>query len=134
MFVILEVSKQWIFFIFPSSLYSNIRSRILSLFINSLSEPHVSEHVDPSIGRKVTVGDDVGPDDENDDDDNDEGGDDVATMGDDAVETIVGGKERMGVRNKLGGSVGKTVVLLVAWVGIVLWLLFNLTLSSVGNE
>ena len=61
MFVILEVSKQWIFFIFPSSLYSNTRSWILLLFINSLSEPHVSEHVDPSIGRKVTVGDDVGP-------------------------------------------------------------------------
>ena len=184
MFVILEVSKQWIFFIFPSSLYSNIRSWILLLFINSLSEPHVSEHDDPSIGRKVTVGDDVGPDDENDDDDDndggddvatmgddvvetivggkermgvrnglvddnendnddeneneresdDDGGDDVATMGDDTVETIVGGKERMGVRNKLGRSVGKAVVLLDAWVGIVLWLLFNLTLSSVGNE
>ena len=55
-------------------------------------------------------------------------------MSDDVVETIVGGKEGMGVRNKLGRSVGKAVVLLDAWVGIVLWLLFNLTLSSVGNE
>ena len=54
-------------------------------------------------------------------------------MGDDTVETIFGGKEGMGVRNKLGRSVGKTVVLLDAWVGIVLWLLFNLTLSSVGS-
>ena len=80
---------------------------MLLLFINSLSEPHVSEHVDPSIGRKVTVGDDVGPrltvgnndtvggdvgdglvdDNENDNDDENEnerdsdndGGDDVAT-------------------------------------------------------
>ena len=55
-------------------------------------------------------------------------------MSDDVVETIVGGKEGMGVRNKLGRSVGKAVVLLDAWVGIELWLLFNLTLSSVGNE
>ena len=51
---------------------------------------------------------------ENERESDDDGGDDVATMGDDAVETIVGGKERMGVRNKLGRSVGKAVVLLVA--------------------
>ena len=53
-------------------------------------------------------------DDENESDNDNDGGDDVATMGDDAVETIVGGKERMGVRNKLGRSVGKAVVLLDA--------------------
>ena len=70
---------------------------------------------------------------DNDDDDNN-GGDDVATMGDDVVETIVGGKEGMGVRDKFVRSVGKAVALLDAWVGIVFWLLFNLTLSSVGNE
>ena len=35
-------------------------------------------------------------------------------MSDDVVETIVGGKEGMGVRNKLGRSVGKAVVLLDA--------------------
>ena len=40
---------------------NNIHSWILLLLFNSLSEPHVSEHVDPSIGRKVTVGDIVGP-------------------------------------------------------------------------
>ena len=51
-------------------------------------------------------------DDEDDDDDDNDGGDDVATMGDDVVETIFGGKEGTGVRNKLGRSVGKTVVLL----------------------
>ena len=34
--------------------------------------------------------------------------------GDDVVETIFGGKEGTGVRNKLGRSVGKTVVLLDA--------------------
>ena len=51
-------------------------------------------------------------DDENENDN--DGGDDVATMGDDVVETIFGGKERMGVRNKLGRSVGKAVVLLDA--------------------
>ena len=61
-----------------------------------------------------------GGDDDNDDENENEresdndGGDDMATMGDDVVETIDGGKERMGVRNKLGGSVGKTVVLLDA--------------------
>ena len=48
--------------------------------------------------------------DENDNESDNDGGDDVATMGDGAVETIVRGKEGMGVRNKLGGSVGKTVV------------------------
>ena len=48
------------------------------------------------------------------DNDNDDGGDDMATMGDDVVDTIVGGKEGMGVRNKLGRSVGKAVVLLDA--------------------
>ena len=48
------------------------------------------------------------------DNDNDDGDDDVATMGDGVVETIFGGKEGMGVRNKLGRSVGKTVVLLDA--------------------
>ena len=51
---------------------------------------------------------------DNDNESDNDGGDDVATMGDDAVETIVGGKEGMEVRNKLGRSVGKTVVLLVA--------------------
>ena len=56
----------------------------------------------------------MGVNDESDNENDDDGGDDVATMGDGAVETIVGGKEGMGVRNKLGGSVGKTVVLLVA--------------------
>ena len=53
-------------------------------------------------------------DNDNDDENDNDGGDDVATMGDDVVETIVGGKEGMGVRNKLGRSVGKTVVLLDA--------------------
>ena len=46
-------------------------------------------------------------DNENESDNDNDGGDDVATMGDDVVETIDGGKEGMGVRNKLGGSVGK---------------------------
>ena len=53
-------------------------------------------------------------DDENDNESDNDGGDEMATMGDDVVETIVGGKEGMGVRNKLGGSVGKAAVLLVA--------------------
>ena len=57
---------------------------------------------------------DVVDDDGVDDVDNTIGGDDVATIGDDIVETIVGGKEGMGVRNKLGRSVGKSVVLLDA--------------------
>ena len=83
--------------------------------------------------RTPIQSDPVGDIDDDDDNDND-GGDDVATMGDDAVEIIVGGKEGMGVKNKLGRSVGKVVVLLDAWVGIVLWLLANLTLSSVGDE
>ena len=52
--------------------------------------------------------------DENDNESDNDGGDDVATMGDDVVETIVGGKEGMGVRSKLGRSVGKSVVLLDA--------------------
>ena len=71
---------------------------------------------------------------ENERESDDDEGDDVATMGDDVVETIFGGKEGMVVRNKFGESVGKAVVLLDAWVGIELWLLTNLTLSSVGNE
>ena len=94
MLVILEVSKQWIFFIFPSSIYSNIRSRILSLFINSLSEPHVSEHVDPSIGRKVTVGDEVGP---------------RLTVGGDEGDdewVTVGGDDMVGNDDKVGCEVG----------------------------
>jgi len=104
MFVILEVSKQWIFFIFPSSLYSNIRSRILSLFINSLSEPHVSEHVDPSIGRKVTVGDDVGPR-------LTVGGDDTVgdSVGDDERVTV-GGDDTVGDDDRDGDSEGDDVV------------------------
>ena len=61
MFVILEVSKQWIFFIFPTSMFFNIWPFILLLSTNSLSGPHVSEHVDPSTGRKISVGDNVGP-------------------------------------------------------------------------
>ena len=52
------------------------------------------------------------------DNDNGDGGDDVATMGDDVVETIFGGKEGIGVRNKLGRSVGKTVVLLLSLIHI----------------
>ena len=48
------------FFIFPSSIYLTIWPFILLLSTNSLSEPHVSEHVDPPMGRKVMVGDDVG--------------------------------------------------------------------------
>ena len=55
-------------------------------------------------------------------------------MGDDVVEMIVGGKEKMGAIYKLGRSVGKAVVSLDAWVGKEIWLLTNLTLSSVGNE
>ena len=60
MFVLSDVFKQYILFIFPSTIYLLICSFRLLLFTNSLSEPHVSKHVDPSIGRKVTVGDDVG--------------------------------------------------------------------------
>ena len=91
MFVILEVSKQSISFIFPTSIYFIIWPFILELSTNSRSEPHVSEHLDPSIGGKVTVGDSVGDDKRVTVD-----GDDVATMGDDVVEIIVGGKEKMG--------------------------------------
>ena len=60
MFVTSDVFKQCNFFIFPSTIYLLICPFRLLLFTNSLSEPHVSKHVDPSIGRKVTVGDDVG--------------------------------------------------------------------------
>ena len=60
MFVTSDVFKQCILFIFPSTIYLLIWSSTLLSFTNSLSEPHVSKHVDPSIGRKVTVGDDVG--------------------------------------------------------------------------
>ena len=65
------------------------------------------------MGRNDNDGD-VVDDDGVDDVDNTIGGDDVATIGDDVVETIVGGKEGMGVRSKLGRSVGKSVVLLDA--------------------
>ena len=51
---------------------------------------------------------------ENERESDDDGGDDMATMGDGAVETIFGGKEGMRVRNKFGESVGKAVVLLDA--------------------
>ena len=51
---------------------------------------------------------------DNDNESDNDGGDDVATMGDDVVETIFGGKEGMVVRNKFGESVGKAVVLLDA--------------------
>ena len=152
---------------------------MLLLFTNSLSEPHVSEHVDPSIGSqdvseydnvvgsRLTVGgavdalvgalvddnnnddgdidiDDevtvdalVGAlvDDNNDDGDDDDNGSDKSTYlddndgdndsddddddddgdndsdNDDLLELMVGGKERMVSRNKLGLSVGKVVVL-----------------------
>ena len=60
MFVTSDVFKQCILFIFPSTIYLLTCSCTLLSFTNSLSEPHVSKHVDPSIGRKVTVGDDVG--------------------------------------------------------------------------
>ena len=66
------------------------------------SEPHVSEHVDPSIGRKVTVSDDVFPrltvgNDVGDDEvvmvgnDDTVGGDDTVgdTVGDDELVTVV---------------------------------------------
>ena len=110
MFVILEVSKQWIFFIFPLSLYSNIRSWILLLFINSLSEPHVSEHVDPSIGRKVTVGDDVGPRLTVGGDVGDDEG--VTVGGNDTVGGDVGDDERVtvGDDDTVGGDVGGDVL------------------------
>ena len=73
------------------------------------------------LSRTPIQSDLVGDNDNDDENENereresdDDGGDDVDTMGDGVVETIVGGKERMGVRNKLGRSVGKAVVLLDA--------------------
>ena len=111
MFVILEVSKQWISSLFPSLIYFNIWSFILELFTNFLSEPQVSAH-DDSDDDDDDDGDDVGDDDDDDDDNSDN------TVGEYLVETIVGGKEGMGARNKLDLSMGKAVVLLDAWVGV----------------
>ena len=87
MFVIFVVFKWWIYFIFPMLIYFNIWSFILSLSTNSLSEPHVSEHVTPSIGRKVTVGD--------------AGGLQLTVGNDDTVGNSVGGDEWV----KVGGDV-----------------------------
>ena len=71
------------------------------------------------LSRTPIQSDLVGDNDNDDENENEresdgDGGDGVATMGDGAVETIVGGKERMVVRNKLGLSVGKAVALLDA--------------------
>ena len=96
MFVILEVFKQWIFFNFPTAIYFDKFSWILVLFINSLSEPHVSEHVDPSIGRKVTVGDDVGPR--------------LTVGGDDTVGDSEGDNDTVGSNDTVGGDEGDDTV------------------------
>ena len=124
------------FFFCPLLLYFNISSSTLSLFTNFLSEPHVSEHVDPSIGRNgvgALVDDndnDSDDDDDNDsdkstylddnddgDDGNDDGGDNDSDN-DDLIELMVGGEERMGSINKFGLTVGEVVVLLDAWFGV----------------